>query len=271
MNKSALSQHIFQKQSFLCVGLDPDLSKLPPHLDQSPKGVLAFNKAIIEATAPYAVAYKPNLAFYEAMGSIGWEVLEETIAAIPKDCFVIADAKRGDIGNTARQYAKAFFEHLHVDALTISPYMGHDSVEPYLEYPDKWVIVLAATSNPGAADLQNLASQGAKLYEHVIFHFSAKGTEKHTMFVVGATQPKTLHYIRKLVPEHFLLVPGVGAQGGSLQAVAEAGLNPGGGLLVNVGRDILYTSKKENFAELAGARAHDYQKVMAQLLEEHCA
>jgi orotidine-5'-phosphate decarboxylase len=263
MNKEALVQHILDKKSFLCVGLDIDPWKLP-------KGVppLEFNKAIIDATRDHCVAYKPNTAFYEAMGTAGWELLEETIFYIGKEHFIIADAKRGDIGNTARQYATAFFDQLQCDAITVAPYMGKDSVVPFLEFSDKWAIVLALTSNEGAGDFQLWQGQHVALYQHVLRTVASWGSDRNTMFVVGATRPQMLNDIRTIVPDHFLLVPGVGAQGGSLEDVAKYGMNRDVGLLVNASRSILYASSDPvNYAQAAKAEAAGLQHSMRHWLD----
>lgn len=253
MTKVELYQEIKRKGSYLCVGLDTDLSKIPSHLGQGPEAMLAFNKAIIEATHEHCVAYKPNLAFYEQYGTEGWEVLKESIRLIPENCFVIADAKRGDIGNTAAAYARALFDDLGADAVTVAPYMGRDAVEPFLEHDDKWTIVLGLTSNPGAADFQYHGVP--PLYEQVIRRCAEWGSPEKLMYVVGATRPEDLRQIRELVPEHFFLVPGVGAQGGSLSDVSLAGLNSDCGLLVNSSRGIIYAGNGEDFADKAAQAA----------------
>lgn len=267
MTRAALIEQIRLKQSFLCVGLDTDINKIPIHLQQQPNAVLTFNKAIIDATKDYCVSYKINTAFYEAMGKAGWEVMEETVAYIPKTHFTIADAKRGDIGNTSTQYAKAFFDVLGFDAITVAPYMGEDSIRPFLEFEGKWAIVLGLTSNKGAADfeLQKMQMPGLTeryLYENVIETVAQWGTPDNLMFVVGATQASELTNIRRFVPDHFLLVPGVGFQGGSLADVSEHGLNKDCGLLVNASRAIIYASEKEDFAQEAAMIAQQYQQEM---------
>jgi orotidine-5'-phosphate decarboxylase len=269
MDVQQLVDAIRRKSSFLCVGLDPDPSRIPRHLGSGPEAVLRFNKAIIEATSDLAVAYKPNVAFYEAMGSDGWSVLSETLGAIPEGCLRIADAKRGDIGNTATRYAQAAFEQWGADAVTVAPYMGRDSVEPFLAFEGKWAILLAATSNPGAEDFEFHGSdQGTPLWRRV-FEVSRtyKGSER-LMYVVGATRPELLADCRSAAPDRFLLVPGVGAQGGSLEAVCEAGWaqDLAGGLLVNVGRSLMYASSGEDFAEAARAEAERIQETMAAAL-----
>ena len=272
MNRSSLIEEIRKKKSFLCVGLDSSPDKLPAHLKGKPNAIAAFNKQLIDATAGLCVSYKINTAFYEAMGAKGWEAMEETVDHIPSTHFKIADAKRGDIGNTSSQYAKAFFETLKFDAITVAPYMGEDSIRPFLEYDQKWTIVLGLTSNKGAEDFEMLqiqnkdASKPAYLYEQVISTVSQWGTPENLMFVTGATQAKELAGIRKIIPNHFLLVPGVGFQGGSLQEVAQYGLNKDCGLLVNVSRAIIYASEAENFAEEASQIAKQYQEEMAGLL-----
>jgi orotidine-5'-phosphate decarboxylase len=269
MTRQELISIIRKKKSFLCVGLDSEISKIPPHLLREDDPVFEFNKQIIDATIDFAVAYKPNLAFYESSGLKGWISLEKTLSYLhlKKDhVFLIADAKRGDIGNTSSQYAKAFFEILDVDAITIAPYMGSDSVQPFLAYPGKWAIVLALTSNKGANDFQYLESEGTRLFEHVLQTSSKWGTPENMMYVVGATQARQLESIRKIVPEHFLLVPGVGAQGGSLSEVVQYGMTKDIGLLVNASRSIIFASSKDDFAEKAREEAEKMQKEMAALM-----
>jgi len=253
MKRSELIQKIKDKKSFLCVGLDPDLSKIPSHLHKVEDPIFEFNKAIIDATREYAVAYKPNSAFYECLGLEGWNAFEKTVDYIGKDHFIIADAKRGDIGNTAKKYAEAFLQNISCDAITVAPYMGEDSVSPFLEFENKWAIVLALTSNKGAADfqMQMLDESSEHLYEKVIRESQNWGTSENIMYVVGATRPQYLQRIRELAPDHFLLVPGVGAQGGSLEEVAKYGMNKDIGLLVNSSRGIIYSSKESDFAESA--------------------
>ncbi|KYG78864.1 orotidine-5'-phosphate decarboxylase [Roseivirga echinicomitans] len=271
MTRAELFGQIQKKKSFLCVGLDTDLNKIPKHLLDTEDPIFEFNKQIIDATAQYAVAYKPNIAFYEAYGVKGWQSLEKTIAYIPKDIFILADAKRGDIGNTSKMYAKAFFENMDCDALTVAPYMGEDSVKPFLEFKDKWVILLALTSNTGGKDFQNLdLTQGGELFEEVLRKSQEWGTADQLMYVVGATRAEVLTRIRKIVPNHFLLVPGVGAQGGSLKDVAQYGMNSQCGLLVNSSRGIIYASQKEDFAEIAGEKAQELQLEMQQYLSDFC-
>ncbi len=266
MNRNALVEQIRQKQSFLCVGLDTDTGKIPEYLRHEPDAVFAFNKAIIDATQDLCVSYKINSAFYEAMGAEGWTVMQRTVAYIPKNCFIIADAKRGDIGNTSDQYAKAFFERLAFDGITVAPYMGEDSVRPFLNYPGKWAIVLGLTSNKGAADFELQPAGNEMLYEKVLRTVSGWGTPGNLMFVTGATQAGQLANIRKIVPDHFLLVPGVGFQGGSLREVSHYGMNADCGLLVNVSRAIIYASEKEDFAAEARAIALQYQQEMKTYL-----
>ncbi len=270
MNRQELITQIFQKKSFLCVGLDTDVEKIPAHLQASDDPIFEFNKAIIDATAPFCVAYKPNLAFYECYGLKGLQAFERTIDYLkvhyPKH-FVIADAKRGDIGNTSTRYAKTFFETYAVDALTVAPYMGEDSVKPFLGYPEKWVIVLALTSNPGSKDFQFASlTTGQRLFEKVLETSRSWGSDEHMMYVVGATQGKLFEDIRRVVPYHFLLVPGVGAQGGSLQEVCKYGMTKDCGLLVNSSRGILYAGTGQDFAEAAAAAAQQLQQEMAQAL-----
>ena len=264
MTLDALYQQMQRKQSFLCVGLDSDPQRIPAHLQNEPDPVLAFNRAIIEATLPYAVAYKPNLAFYEAQGAKGWETLARTLELIPPEVFTIADAKRGDIGNTARLYARTFFETYDFDALTVAPYMGHDSVSPFLEVPDKWTFLLALTSNPGAQDFQYLPTREGPLYERVLRQSQRWASEQPGQlgYVVGATRSEEIARIRTLVPEALLLVPGIGAQGGDLQAVCEQGRTRQGGLLINASRSILYASPGEDFADKAAAAARALQVQM---------
>ena len=270
MNYKELTKQIFTKKSYLCVGLDTDIRKIPSHLRQEPDPVFAFNQQIIDATAHYTVAYKPNIAFYEAQGPRGWESLQRTLDYIPKDCFTIADAKRGDIGNTSGLYARTFFDSsaagLNFNSVTVAPYMGKDSVMPFLDYEGKWVILLALTSNVGSQDFQMLPIGGQPLFEHVLQTAQTWAGHDRMMFVVGATQTAQLSRIRELAPNHFLLVPGVGAQGGSLEEVSRIGLNTNGGLLVNASRSILYASNGPDFAECAGQEAHKLQQEMERYL-----
>lgn len=272
MTYSELREQIFRKQSYLCVGLDTDPRKLPRHLLTEPDPVFAFNRAIIDATADVAVAYKPNIAFYEAQGPRGWESLQKTLDYIPADCFTIADAKRGDIGNTSGLYARAFFDPeaagLNFDSITVAPYMGQDSVMPFLDYEGKWVILLALTSNSGSADFQRQPVNEQELFEIVIQTARTWAEPDRLMFVVGATQAGELSRIRELAPQNFLLVPGVGAQGGSLADVSRKGLTPDGGLLVNASRSILYASDGLDFAEQARAEAQSLQREMAGYLSQ---
>lgn len=272
MTKEELVANIRSKKSFLCVGLDTDIAKIPPHLLKEEDPIFAFNKAIIDATADFCVAYKPNLAFYETQGIAGLAALEKTIAYLRQnypDQFVIADAKRGDIGNTSKMYAQAVFEHLKAHAITVAPYMGEDSVKPFLDYPGAWVILLALTSNKGSADFQLIKDeQGRPLYEQVIKQSQTWATDEQLMYVVGATQGKMFLEIRKHAPNHFLLVPGVGAQGGSLKEVATYGMNDNCGLLVNSSRSIIYADNTPSFAEAARKEAALLQKEMESYLLE---
>ena len=269
MNRQELVAQIRNKQSFLCVGLDTDLEKIPQHLLEEEDPVFAFNKAIIDATKDFCVAYKPNIAFYECMGPKGWESLKKTIDYIPENIFVIADAKRGDIGNTSSYYAKTFFNYLDCDAVTVAPYMGEDSVTPFQEFKDKWVILLALTSNKGALDFQFMTDvNGEELYKKILKKSSKWGNSGNLMYVVGATRAEGIGEVRKLVPDHFFLVPGVGAQGGSLEDVARYGWNSDCGLLVNASRSILYASGGTDFAEKAGEEARALQGQMQQILIE---
>lgn len=269
MTREELVAQIKKKQSFLCVGLDTDIHKIPKHLLETENPILEFNKRIIDATKDYCVAYKPNIAFYESMGAEGWEILRETLNYIPKDIFTIADAKRGDIGNTARMYAKTFFETYDFDSVTIAPYMGKDSVSPFLESQGKWGIVLGLTSNQGAFDFQFSAlEEGGMLYEKVLKTTAEWGSRENLMFVVGATKAESLKGIRKIIPDHFLLVPGVGAQGGSLSEVCRYGMNSDVGLLINSSRGILYASNGEDFAEASALAAQTIQSEMKTLLEK---
>ncbi|MEC7753953.1 orotidine-5'-phosphate decarboxylase [Roseivirga sp. UBA1976] len=271
MNKKQLFDQIRAKASYLCVGLDSDIHKIPEHLRKADDPLFEFNKQIIDATIDYAVAYKPNIAFYEAHGLKGWESLMKTIAYLPDDVFIIADAKRGDIGNTSKMYARAFFEQMNCDAITVAPYMGEDSVKPFLDFPEKWVILLALTSNAGGKDFQNLAlTEGDQLYERVLKKSQDWGSDEELMYVVGATKAEALTNIRQIVPNHFLLVPGVGAQGGSLSEVSRYGLNSQCGLLVNSSRGIIYADGSESFAFVAGSKARELQQEMANYLEKYC-
>jgi orotidine-5'-phosphate decarboxylase len=269
MTREELTAQIRQKQSYLCVGLDADISRLPRHLMDQEDPVFTFNKAIIDATKDLCVAYKPNLAFYEALGAKGWESLRKTLDYIPDTHFTIADAKRGDIGNTSRLYAQAFFGELGFDAVTVAPYMGVDSVQPFLEFEGKWVILLALTSNKGSQDFQmDRQESGQPLYEKVMRKAQQWGTPGNLMFVVGATHPEKFKEIRAIAPEHFLLVPGVGAQGGDLEALTHHGANADVGLLVNSSRGIIFASEGEDFAQKARASAQSLQQSMAALLKK---
>ncbi len=274
MNKQQLFENIQKKQSFLCVGLDTDIQKIPQHLLKEEDPIFAFNKAIIDATAPYCIAYKPNLAFYESMGVKGWLAFEKTVQYLNKnypDQFIIADAKRGDIGNTSAMYARTFFEEMQLDALTVAPYMGEDSVTPFLGYEGKWVILLALTSNKGSHDFQLTEdAQGERLFEKVLHKSQEWGNDENMMYVVGATQGRMFEDIRKIVPNHFLLVPGIGAQGGSLEEVCRYGMNPTCGLIVNSSRAIIYADSTENFAAVAAEKAKEVQQQMAIQLEKTC-
>lgn len=269
MTYDQLFEQIKKKKSFLCVGLDSDIAKIPSHLLQAEDPVFEFNKAIVDATAEVAIAYKPNIAFYECRGVEGWRSLEKTVAYIKEnypEIFTIADAKRGDIGNTSQMYAKAFLETLDFDAITVAPYMGEDSVTPFLQYEGKWVVLLALTSNKGAFDFQFFEQEGERLYERVLRKSQEWGNDRNMMYVVGATKADMLEGIRKIVPEHFLLVPGVGAQGGSLEEVARYGMNNHCGLIVNSSRGIIFADKTENFARRAGEEARKLQADMERLL-----
>ncbi len=267
MTREQLVEQIFKKETFLCVGLDTDLKRIPRHLLGTDDPIFNFNKAIIDATAPYCVAYKPNLAFYECMGTDGMIAFEKTIQYLQKyypNHFIIADAKRGDIGNTSSMYARTFFEHYNIDSLTVAPYMGEDSVSPFLEYPNKWVILLALTSNKGSHDFQfTTDNEGVALFEKVLKKSQEWGNEDNMMYVVGATQGSMFEVVRKSAPRHFLLVPGVGAQGGSLHDVCLYGMIDDCGLLVNSSRGIIYASNGEDFAEKAAEAAKDLQQQMA--------
>ena len=294
MTRKQLIEQIKQKRSYLCVGLDTDITKIPRHLQAHPDAVFEFNRQIIDATKDLCVSYKLNTAFYEAMGLKGWEAMERTVNYIPQEHFIIADAKRGDIGNTSSQYARAFFETLNFDAITVAPYMGEDSVKPFLEFENKWAIVLGLTSNPGSKDFEQLKvvgqatnnsdeatnngdeatnngnkagnTEAGYLYESVLEKVSAWGNPGNLMFVVGATKASDLAGIRRIIPDHFLLVPGVGFQGGSLKEVSQYGMNADCGLLVNASRAIIYASEKEDFAAEARAIAQQYQAEMAGYL-----
>ncbi|MFN8414962.1 MAG: orotidine-5'-phosphate decarboxylase [Cytophagaceae bacterium] len=268
MNRQELVKQIKTKESYLCVGLDTDMSKIPSHLLKEKDPIFEFNKYIIDATIDLAVAYKPNLAFYECYGTAGWESLQRTMEWMPKDVFTIADAKRGDIGNTATMYAKAFFDKMNFDSVTVAPYMGEDSVKPFLEFKDKWAIVLGLTSNAGSKDFQQVMMQSNQpLYKEVLKKVAEWGTEENLMFVVGATKAEAFKEIREIVPNHFLLVPGVGAQGGSLAEVSKYGMNKEVGLLINSSRAILYADSTERFAQAARKEAKQVQEEMKQFLQ----
>ena len=275
MNKQQIIDNIARKGSFLCVGLDTDLKKMPQHIiansATTAEAIFTFNKAIIDATAPYCVAYKPNLAFYECFGIEGWQAFEQPVQYLQAnypDQFIIADAKRGDIGNTSAMYARTFFEGTQVDALTIAPYMGEDSVTPFLTYPGKWAVLLALTSNKGSHDFQLTAdTEGERLFERVLRVSQQWGTDEQMMYVVGATQGKLFEDIRRIAPRHFLLVPGVGAQGGSLEEVCRYGMTPRCELLVNSSRGIIYADSTEDFAKVAGEKARELQEQMQKLLK----
>ena len=269
MTKQELFNQIIKKESFLCVGLDADLEKIPEHLLELDDPIFEFNKQIIDATKDYCVAYKPNLAFYESLGVKGWESLQKTMEYIPSDIFTIADAKRGDIGNTSKMYAKTFFEYFNFDSVTVAPYMGNDSVSPFLEFKNKWVILLAATSNVGGLDFQYKKIEGGKrVFEEVLEKSLEWGNEENLMYVVGATRAEMLSDVRAIVPDAFLLVPGVGAQGGSLEEVVKYGMNDTCGLLVNSSRGIIYAGPGNDFASAAGKKSKELQSQMAFQLNE---
>lgn len=272
MNRQTLISEIRKKKSYLCIGLDSDIRKIPSHLLSKEDPVFEFNKAIIDSTHDLCVSYKVNTAFYESNGLKGWESMEKTLNYIPKNIFTIADAKRGDIGNTSTQYAKAFFESLHFDSITVAPYMGKDSVQPFLDFEGKWTIVLALTSNEGAYDFQYLSTalghnESQELFKQVIQKVSSWGTQENLMFVVGATKTAQLKEVRQLIPNHFLLVPGVGAQGGSLKEVSKIGMNNDIGLLVNASRQIIFASSDEDFAIKAREEALKLQQEMSEYLQ----
>lgn len=271
MNKEQLFKNIQERKSFLCVGLDTDIKKIPQHLLSDEDPIFTFNKAIIDATAQYCVAYKPNLAFYESMGVKGWISFEKTIEYLNNNYpqhFIVADAKRGDIGNTSAMYARTFFEEMNIDSVTVAPYMGEDSVSPFLTYEGKWVILLALTSNKGSHDFQLTAdTEGERLFEKVLRISQQWGNDQNMMYVVGATQGRMFEDIRKIVPNHFLLVPGIGAQGGSLEDVCKYGMNNSCGLLVNSSRAIIYADKSERFAEVAAQEAKKVQQQMEEQLK----
>jgi orotidine-5'-phosphate decarboxylase len=269
MTKAQLAGQIFRKKSFLCIGLDSDISRLPPHLLQYDDPVFEFNRQIIEATSDLCVAYKPNLAFYESRGAAGWRSLEKTMALVPGGIFKIADAKRGDTGNTSRLYATAFFETMNFDAVTVAPYMGIDSVQPFLAFENKWVILLALTSNTGSRDFQFAPQEeGQPLFEKVMRKALEWGTPENLMFVTGATHPGKFEEIRRIAPGSFLLVPGIGAQGGDFEGVCKHGLTADCSLLINSSRGIIFAGNGENFAEKARAAALKIQRQMAQVLDK---
>lgn len=273
MTREQLFEQIQKKQSFLCVGLDSNIEKIPQHLLEEDDPIYAFNKAIVDATAPYCIAYKPNLAFYEASGMEGWLAFKKTVAYIKQrypEMFLIADAKRGDIGNTSEMYARSFFDQLKLDAVTVAPYMGEDSVKPFLIYPENWVILLALTSNKGSQDFQFMEDQsGERLFEKVLRTSQNWANSSQMMYVVGATQGKLFEDVRKIVPDHFLLVPGVGAQGGSLEEVCKYGMNSQCGLLVNSSRAIIYADNGQNYANAARQEAEKLQIEMKQMLGKY--
>ena len=270
MNKKELIYQIKRKKSFLCIGLDTDIKKIPTHLLKFEDPIFEFNKQIIDATKDLCVAYKPNIAFYESMGVSGWNSLQKTLEYIPNDIFTIADAKRGDIANTSNMYARAFFKNMNFDAVTVAPYMGSDSVTPFLKYEDKWAIILALTSNKGGLDFQKIKNQNGKpLFKQVLETSSTWGSEKNMMYVVGATRSEELTEIRAIIPNHFLLIPGIGIQGGDLQDVAQYGMNKDCGLLVNSSRGIIYAGDGIDFSEKAKIEAQKLQQEMAILLEEN--
>jgi orotidine-5'-phosphate decarboxylase len=266
MNRSQLIQEIRSKKSVLCVGLDTDMDKIPSHLFSEEDPVFAFNKAIIDATKDYTVAYKINTAFYESQGVKGWISLGKTLEYIPKNIFTIADAKRGDIGNTAEQYAKTFFHTYPFDSVTVAPYMGEDSVKPFMQFPGHWAIVLGLTSNAGSADFQLQQCGNEMLYEKVLKTVASWGTPENLMFVIGATRKEQLQHVRQMLPEHFFLIPGVGAQGGDVPTVCENALNKDGGILINVSRAVIYAGKGQDFQKQAETAAKEYQQQMAAYL-----
>lgn len=266
MNKSTLIENIRKKSSFLCVGLDSEFSKIPAEFLTTGDPVFEFNKAVIDETQDYTVAYKINIAFYESLGSKGWDSLQKTLDYLPADVFKIADAKRGDIGNTSRLYAKTFFETFSFDAVTVSPYMGIDSVSPFLEYENKWVIILALTSNKGSFDFQMLSTGERKLYEEVLIKSQKWGNDGNIMYVVGATHPESFAEIRKLVPGHFFLIPGVGTQGGDLQKISQFAMNDENGILVNVSRAIIFPENYSDFRKTVRLQAANYQEQMSRFI-----
>lgn len=274
MTKQQLFEQIKKKQSFLCVGLDTDINKIPEHLLETEDPIYEFNKSIVDTTAPYCVAFKPNLAFYESEGMNGWMAFEKTVAYIRQrypDLFLIADAKRGDIGNTSEMYARTFFDKVKLDAVTVAPYMGEDSVKPFLLHPERWVVLLALTSNKGSLDFQLTEDRhGERLFEKVLRLSQQWASNEQMMYVVGATQGQLFEDVRKIAPNHFLLVPGIGAQGGSLEDVCRYGMNQECGLLVNSSRGIIYAENNENFAYAAAREAQKLQQQMKEMLEKYC-
>ncbi|RYZ51779.1 MAG: orotidine-5'-phosphate decarboxylase [Sphingobacteriales bacterium] len=266
MNRAQLVRNIREKRSVLCVGLDTDLTKIPAHLLGFEDPAFEFNKQVIDATKGFTVAYKINTAFYEAQGISGWKTMQRTLDYIPDDIFTIADAKRGDIGNTSEQYAKTFFETYPYDSVTVAPYMGIDSVKPFLGFKDKWAIVLGLTSNAGSNDFQQLQCEGSKLYERVLTTVASWGTIENTMFVIGATRKEQLSHVRQLLPDHFFLIPGVGAQGGDVKTVCTNAMNSEAGILINVSRAVIYAGTGADFAEQAGAAARTYQQEMQEFI-----
>ncbi len=274
MNHEELYQQIIEKESFLCIGLDTDIEKIPSFLKKKEYPLFEFNKSIIDNTYQYAIAYKINTAFYESIGTVGWENFEKTVKYIRNkypNIFVIADAKRGDIGNTSNMYAKAFFKTINCDAITVSPYMGQDSISPFLNYPDKWIIILALTSNEGSSDFQTIIDKTSemKLYEKVINITSRWGNKNNIMYVVGATKAEMLKNIRNIIPDNFILVPGIGAQGGSLEDVVHYGINKKCGLIINNSRNIIYADNSNQYAVTAAQKAHEMQIQMSKLLKTH--
>ncbi len=268
MSREDLLSHIYEKKSFLCIGLDSDIDKIPVHLLSYDDPIYEFNKRIIDATKDYCVAYKPNIAFYESLGPKGWETLEKTMDYIPRDIFTIADAKRGDIGNTSKMYAKTFFEYFNFDSVTVAPYMGEDSITPFLEYDNKWVILLGLTSNKGSNDFQRIHdNNGRPLYEHVITKSQSWGNPKNIMYVIGATHPDDFKDIRQMAKDYFFLVPGIGAQGGDLDSVMEYGSNQDVGLLINSSRAIIYADNSENFEDFVSQSAKEIQIHMSSWMD----